>query len=456
MSKQTIGRRTCDSRRGMIWKLLFAFGLLLAASVPLLAQTEAGEYVACPAQDAEGEGPCDLFLGYRWNGEVCEGISGCTCVGADCGDLFSTLEECQSKNCRCLCEPQDAEGAGLCEIILGWAWNGRGCEAIVGCECLGEDCDQLFSSPGECLAAHETCPCAPQDAQGVGACEAILGYAWDGSQCNAVVGCSCTGADCDEIGTLAECLAEHRKCICRAQDAFGEGPCDLFLGYRWNGESCESVSGCSCVGADCAALSPTLAACQALHEPCPCRAQDAAGEGPCDLFLGYRWNGESCESISGCSCVGSDCGNLFSTLAKCEQTNGGCVCRAQDAVVSGPCDQFFGYRWNGVECVAESGCQCIGGDCDELSPTLAECQSEHAKCVCRAQDATGVGPCDQFFGYRWDGAMCVAVNGCSCVGPDCGNLIQDLNVCESVHADCDPCCGCQKCPVPKAFLPDRF
>ncbi|MBX3270250.1 MAG: hypothetical protein KF729_08310 [Sandaracinaceae bacterium] len=38
---------------------------------------------ACPAQDARGDGVCNLVLGYRWDGERCEVVSGCACAGAD-------------------------------------------------------------------------------------------------------------------------------------------------------------------------------------------------------------------------------------------------------------------------------------------------------------------------------------------------------------------------------------
>jgi hypothetical protein len=58
--------------------------------------------------------------------------------------------------------------------------------------------------------------------------------------------------------------------------------------------------------------------------------------------------------------------------------------------------------------------------------------------ICLPQDATGVGPCDRFFGYAWNGSACVGVSGCSCEGVDCGGLFTSLDVCEKEHADCRP------------------
>lgn len=55
----------------------------------------------CTAQRASGEGACDLFLGYAWNGARCQGVSGCRCVGADCANLSRDLGECQRRYAMC-------------------------------------------------------------------------------------------------------------------------------------------------------------------------------------------------------------------------------------------------------------------------------------------------------------------------------------------------------------------
>lgn len=148
---------------------LLALLPLLLAAAPAEAQLEprfATELSAeeeavdprCPPQDAEGEGGCALFHGYKWNGMSCEGVSGCTCSGADCGNLFNTLEECQRKFCRCACEPLDAKAEGKCEAILGWSWDGARCQQLVGCSCVGTDCDKLYGSQFDCEIDHQACP----------------------------------------------------------------------------------------------------------------------------------------------------------------------------------------------------------------------------------------------------------------------------------------------------------
>lgn len=55
----------------------------------------------CRRQDARGSGRCALFFGYAWNGRECSGISGCTCLGTDCGDLYSSLNECRRAHAEC-------------------------------------------------------------------------------------------------------------------------------------------------------------------------------------------------------------------------------------------------------------------------------------------------------------------------------------------------------------------
>lgn len=436
---------------------LLALLPLLLAAAPAEAQLEprfATELSAeeeavdprCPPQDAEGEGGCALFHGYKWNGMSCEGVSGCTCSGADCGNLFNTLEECQRKFCRCACEPLDAKAEGKCEAILGWSWDGARCQQLVGCSCVGTDCDKLYGSQFDCEIDHQACPCLRQDVTPVGLCEVILGWYWNGGRCDPLVGCSCSGPDCGELfPSIGECWKAHLKCLCRGQDAMGEGPCRAIWGYKWNGEMCEAVTGCECVGFDCDLLYSTEAECQAIHDDCPCRKQDAQGQGPCLAILGWKFDGAQCVAFSGCSCVGADCGSIFATQAACASAHRSCLCRPQDARGEGPCALFHGYKWDGVECVGVSGCSCWGADCDELFPTLSGCRDAHKRCPCRKQDATGVGGCALFHGWKWDGMSCVGVSGCSCVGADCGNLFQDLGACQQAHSDCDLCCGCNTC-----------
>jgi len=55
---------------------------------------------------------------------------------------------------------------------------------------------------------------------------------------------------------------------------------------------------------------------------------------------------------------------------------------------------------------------------------------------CPPQDARGVGACAAFFGYAWDGSQCVGVSGCSCSGTECRTLARDPMECELAHRLC--------------------
>jgi len=53
----------------------------------------------------------------------------------------------------------DQPGIHACHsgMVLGWAWKGAQCIAIVGCSCAGSDCGRLFARRSGCLAAYARC-----------------------------------------------------------------------------------------------------------------------------------------------------------------------------------------------------------------------------------------------------------------------------------------------------------
>jgi hypothetical protein len=56
---------------------------------------------------------------------------------------------------------------------------------------------------------------------------------------------------------------------------------------------------------------------------------------------------------------------------------------------------------------------------------------------CAPTDATGLGDCNDFLGWAWDGSKCVALAGCLCQGSDCSDLLGgSLGDCDSVYSDC--------------------
>lgn len=238
-----------------------------------------------------------------------------------------------------VCEAQDAQGVGDCKLLLGIAWNGETCVEVGGCECTGADCDALYDSVEACKAAHAGCvspggPCDPEKAAGVGLCDAFFGWAWNGQECVGISGCSCEGPACATLPMdLAVCEEKHAGCgtmagVCDPQKAEGVGPCAAIVGYKWDGQTCVALSGCSCEGPGCADLYDTGEACAAAHADCApasnCTPQEAKGEGPCDLFFGYAWNGIMCAGVSGCDCLGADCDSLFDSPDVCELKYANC------------------------------------------------------------------------------------------------------------------------------------
>jgi len=226
----------------------------------------------CGPQDARGVGPCDMIVGIFWDGLRCRYQSGCSCEGADCSGKYDSIAACYRAHLDCgsVCDRMEVRGIGSCEMVLGWFWDGLRCRALSGCECGGADCDRLYQGPDECEADVSGCApyCEPMDALGVGPCAAILGWTFDGKRCQSLSGCSCEGKDCDRIhASPEECQA---SCLppCVPMRVSGVGDCKKLLGYAWNGTSCEALGGCSCAGEDCDLLYESPQECELAYESC--------------------------------------------------------------------------------------------------------------------------------------------------------------------------------------------
>ncbi|MFK7988451.1 MAG: Kazal-type serine protease inhibitor domain-containing protein [Sandaracinaceae bacterium] len=98
-------------------------------------------------------------------------------------------------------------------------------------------------------------------------------------------------------------------------------------------------------------------------------------------------------------------------------------------------------------CVSESGSAHLrlGGDCapgdDDCRPPAARCTSGDPDC-CEPAAARAVGECDFEIGWAFNGEACVALNGCECVGADCGALYADAASCEAEKAHCGSAAVC--------------
>lgn len=273
----------------------------------------------CAPMDARGQGDCAAIVGIVWDGARCTYIGGCSCVGADCGATYATLHDCEVARAGChSCAPQDFRGEGPCEAELGTYWDGTACRTISGCRCLGADCDNGWPDPMACQVAHQHCFGPPP-------------------------GCT-TSADCP-MGEW--CQTPRGACG-------GPGTCVPPAPPGW---SCPDpgppVCGCDGVTYGCDAMAISLGVNVASDGACngSCAPQDASGEGLCDGFFGYAWTGMSCFGVSGCNCVGRDCGSLAMTEEECLARYAGC-----ERAPGGECGGFAGFVCRPDEwCDYESG-----------------------------------------------------------------------------------------------------
>lgn len=200
-----------------------------------------GAPTACEAQDVSASGPCDAAFGVFFLGTSCGFISGCDCEGADCSNPYPDEQTCERANRGCLsgCSPQDVTLVGDCDPINQYAFNGVECVPMVGCECVGEDCDEIYNEPGECDQAHA-------------ACEDIE-------------------RDCDEIAAVYDDYASHTACtedsdciVVYGDCAIGIGGCHYTVNRHWGQEGlislAEAWSAQGCVAGVCDCIAPPAAA----------------------------------------------------------------------------------------------------------------------------------------------------------------------------------------------------
>ncbi|MBX3272143.1 MAG: hypothetical protein KF729_17895 [Sandaracinaceae bacterium] len=249
---------------------------------------------------------------------------------------------------------------------------------------------------------------------------------------------------------------------CVAYDAHGEGACRLLLGFGWDGVACASIGGCECVGRDCGALFGELDACERAHAGCArCERMDVREEGGCEPVRGFFWDGADCRLLSGCSCVGRDCARVFPTDDACRAAYRACLapspvcrtdrdCPSREWCVEGacvPCDDS-GTRCDilcpsGWGLYERNGCT----PCECAPPN--ECVSDadcpfgalERRCMAGAFCALGCTPGDPSCCF---GNLCVA-SGCESTSPPHGCLARGCPrgaVCE-LDVGCAPSsCGC--------------
>ena len=223
----------------------------------------------------------------------------------------------------------------------------KGCDDDAQCTSLDDGASCAASSAAECGVAKRTCTLECED-----------------------------NGDCDAFGSGARC--EGGRCV-RSADPDVDG------GMSGKGGSAGSAgrggsSGSSGGGSGSGATSGGGNAGSADSDAC--RKMDAQSSGrECLRLEGYSWNGVSCEEVN-CGCVGADCASIYPTEAACEDAHQGCAvpCRKMDARSDGTeCARVVGHSWNGVTC-REVLCGCTGSDCDAIYPSQSDCMAAFREC----------------------------------------------------------------------------
>lgn len=243
------------------------------------------------------------------------------------------------------------------------------------------------ASCGICTASDEACPAI--------ACEPDCGDETCGpsEECcvdcdgNRACGAACPDRACPPPPPCAALLCEGACCLDCDGEPFCAGPGGECPPIACPPEEC-ALGGDECgPGASCC---PTCGvnACVDTPEPglCPdvlcaddCSPDDARGEGACRAIVGVAWHGSGCFELSGCECVGADCGK-YDTLEMCIAEHAGC---------DRTCGGFGGFT-----CLATEYCDYADGDVCGFDDSLGLCRPRPEACT---EDCPGVCGCDGEF-----------------------------------------------------------
>ncbi len=104
-----------------------------------------------------------------------------------------------------------------------------------------------------------------------------------------------------------------------------------------------------------------------------------------------------------------------------------------------------------------------GATCDPNDPACNEapCDPGDTNCdpkvppiedPCAPHEVKSDETCDQLLGYAWDGKSCYPLNGCACIGPDCGELFASEEKCIESFKSCAPQSWCEETAETLAVL----
>jgi len=103
----------------------------------------------------------------------------------------------------------DATGSGDCAASWGYAWDGSDCVAIHGCGCVGAECGSLFVSATDCFATFSAC----------------------GRPCGTIAGLTCAATEwCDYGPEPHSCASGDAAGVCRPRPTTCPGIVDEVCG----------------------------------------------------------------------------------------------------------------------------------------------------------------------------------------------------------------------------------
>jgi hypothetical protein len=252
-----------------------------------------------------------------------------------------------------------------------------------GAVCCNESCGICTLPGATCIEIPCTdaggSPCSGDDATLEGSCPTTL-YRWNGSSCEALVGCSCSGRDCGRLHTSAAlCLEEHSDCWDHACGTEGPAcPSDFF---------CE-VAACADTTGACV-RSPD--GCDGVFDPVVCGCDGAPYAGICAA----RRNGVSHDGSEACG-----------------------LCAANVPTIAGACPTMLGFAWDGGQCAVVRGCSCTG-NCERMYPSLEGCAAAREPCTTFACGDVRCARWDELCVQTTTGAHCEPIPG-TCEGvPSC-------------------------------------
>ena len=356
---------------------------------------------------------------------------GCGCTGVTpppvCDDVICDMHceygfQQDDRGCDiCLCSPPSTCTPVTCEIAceFGFATGPDGCEI---CAC---------NPPPTCPAID--CP----------AIDCAYGYRTDDNGCHT---CECNPPPaCPPVACDIFCAHGHRRdangcdtCECNPPPACPPVACDILCthGHRRDANGCET---CECnPPPTCDAVVCQLACEHGFQrdadgcEICACNEPPICEDQICPAIVcryGFTRDENGCQT---CECAEPPvCPDVLCDIA-CEHgrladANGceTCICnpapscQPMDVRFVGGCEPAPRYFFNGFECVGQSGCECVGSDCDRTYTTAAECEAATNSCDCPHPYTPGIEYASQ------DPMVCALIDfacpeGAQGFGGECG------------------------------------